>query len=87
MRKMQPLMKLPPQELAFLRHWMYDEAHFQEGQGTAKRLQVTHGVAPADVALLIAAAIPDTREQDAAGRLAPNAVAHWRGPTEASDRA
>lgn len=78
MRETHPLMKLSPEELAFLRHWIYDEAHFREGQGAAKRLQMTHGVAPADLAILIAAAIPDTREQDAAGReLTPGAVAQW----------
>jgi hypothetical protein len=46
---------------------MYDEVHFREGTGPAKRLQVEHRVPPADLATLIAAAIPDPQEQEAAG--------------------
>jgi hypothetical protein len=60
-------MKLSHEEEAFLRHWMYDEMHYQNGTGMAKRLQLRHGVPPADLALLIAAAIPDPAEQEAAG--------------------
>jgi hypothetical protein len=62
-----PLMKLSRDEELFLRHWMYDEVHYQEGQGPAKRLQVQHGAIPADLGTLIAAAIPDPREQEVAG--------------------
>ncbi len=30
MRNKHPLMKLSPEEVSFLRHWMYDEMHYQE---------------------------------------------------------
>ena len=58
-------MKLSPEEKGFLRRWVYDEAHYREGIGPAKRLQVQHGVTPADLAVIIAAAIPDPAEQEA----------------------
>ena len=60
-------MKLSREEESFLRHWMHDEAHYQEGSGPAKRLQVEHRAVPADLAMLIAAAIPNLAEQEAAG--------------------
>jgi hypothetical protein len=60
-------MKLSLEEEAFLRHWMYDEMHYQEGPGAAKRLQVEHRVLPADLAALIAAAFPSPADQKAAG--------------------
>ena len=66
-----PPMKLSRDEELFLRHWIYDEAHFRDGVGPAKRLQVEHHVAPADFALLIAAAIPDPEEQEEAARTPP----------------
>lgn len=62
-----PLMKLSPEEECFLRHWMYDEVHYQQAIGPAKRLQLQHGEIPADLAILIAAAIPDPLEQQRAG--------------------
>jgi hypothetical protein len=62
-----PLMRLSPDEESFLRHWMYDEVHYQDCQGPAKRLQLRHRVTPANLATLIAAAIPDPAEQEAAG--------------------
>jgi hypothetical protein len=62
-----PLMKLSRDEEVFLRHWMYDEVHYGEGQGPAKRLQVQHQAIPADLAILIAATIPDPVDQEAAG--------------------
>lgn len=62
-----PLMKLSRDEELFLRHWMYDEMHYQDGPGLAKRLQVQHRAIPADLATLIAAAIPDPADQEAAG--------------------
>ncbi len=37
-----PLMRLYRDEEVFLRRWMYDEVHYGEGQGPAKRLQVQH---------------------------------------------
>lgn len=62
-----PLMKLSPDEERFLRHWMYDEVHFQERQGIAKQLQVQHRVSPADLAALVAVAMPSVSDQQAAG--------------------
>ena len=50
-----PRMRLSREEETFLRHWIYDEAHYQEGTGPAKRLQLQHRARPADVAILIAA--------------------------------
>ena len=63
---MRPLMSLSREEEIFLRHWMYDEVHYEEGQGPAKRLQIQHRAAPADLAVLIAATMPDTTDQEAA---------------------
>lgn len=67
MRNKHPLMKLSRDEEVFLRHWMYDEVHYEGGQGPAKRLQVRHHAVPADLAVLIAASMPDPSEQEAAG--------------------
>jgi hypothetical protein len=67
MRYTRPMMNLRHEEEAFLRRWMYDEIRYQGGQGPAKRLQLEHRVVSADLAILIAAAIPDLREQEAAG--------------------
>ena len=61
-----PRMKLSPEEHTFLRQWIYDEVHYQDGPGPAKALQLRHGASPADLGVLIAAAIPDVREQEAA---------------------
>src|SRR5262245_56310421 len=72
MPNMPPRMKLSPDEAVFLRQWMYDEIHYQDGRGPAKRLQVQHGVSPADLATLIAAAIPDPADQEAAGKGPPS---------------
>ena len=66
-----PPMKLSRDEELFLRHWIYDEAHFQNGAGPAKRLQVEHRVVPAELAALIAAAIPDAAEQQNAATTPP----------------
>jgi hypothetical protein len=66
MPKTHPRLTLSPEEELFLRQWMFDEVHFEEGQGPAKRLQVAEGVRPAELALLIAAALPDLAEQQAA---------------------
>jgi hypothetical protein len=62
---------LTPAEEAFLRRWMYDEVHYQEGTGPAKRLQVRHGVKPVHLAEIIAAAIPDPADQEATSRNPP----------------
>ena len=68
-----PPMELSRDEELFLRHWIYGEAHFLSG-GTAKRLQVEHHVAPANLAALIAAAIPDSAEQTEATTNPPATV-------------
>src|SRR5205085_8864740 len=61
-----PRMKLSPEEELFLRHWMFEEAHFQDRQGLAKQIQIAEQVIPADLAALIAAGFPDLAEQEAA---------------------
>jgi hypothetical protein len=68
-------MRLSPDEERFLRQWMYDEVHYQESLGPAKRLQLQHRVAPADLATLIAAALPDPADQEAAGLGSPSGEA------------
>jgi hypothetical protein len=60
-------MRLSREEESFLRHWMYDEVHYHDGECPAKQLQLQHRAVPADLAVLIAAAIPDPAEQEAAG--------------------
>jgi len=73
-----PQMKLSPEEERFLRHWIYDEAHYLEGIGSAKQLQLRHKAKPAELAVLIAAALPDAEEQFAAGYgPAPTQPATW----------
>src|SRR5262245_522929 len=67
-----PPMKLFPDEELFLRHWIYDEAHYLNGVGPAKRLQVEHKVVPADLAAIIAAAIPDPQAQAEAASTPPS---------------
>ena len=76
MPKMLRKMKLSPEEERFLRRWIYDEAHFQEGAGPARPMQVAHAVVAADVDTPIAAAMPDLAEQEAAagGPAPPGAV-------------
>jgi hypothetical protein len=77
-----PQMKLSHDEDVFLRHWMYDEVHYQDRQGPAKRLQLQHRAVPADLSILIAAAIPDLAEQQAVGSGPPPAEAPtWPWPT------
>jgi hypothetical protein len=67
-----------------LRHWMYDEVHYREGQGPAKRLQVKHQAVAADLATLIAAIMPDPSEQEAAGDGPPPAEQPtWPWPEDA----
>ena len=60
-----PKMKLSRDEEAFLHHWMRDEANFRDGPGPAKKLQLEHHAVPAQLAILIAAAIPDLDDQAA----------------------
>jgi len=75
-------MKLSRDEELFLRRWIYDEAHYLSEIGPAKRLQVEHRVTPADLAALIAAALPDPAEQEAAASDPPpgSPVWPWSGP-------
>jgi hypothetical protein len=47
-----PLMKLSRDEEVFLRHWMYDEVPYCDGQGPARRLQLEHRAVPAEMAIL-----------------------------------
>jgi hypothetical protein len=77
MPKNRAMMSLSPEEEHFLRHWMYDEMHYREGIGPAKRLQVEHRVAPADLAAIIAAAIPYPAEQEAAASSRPADPPIW----------
>ena len=71
MPKKLPLMKLSRDEENFLRHWIYDEARYEQDLGPAKRLQLQHRAIPADLAILIAAAIPDPIDQEQAGQGPP----------------
>jgi hypothetical protein len=68
-----PRMSLSREEELFLRHWIYDEAHYRDGVGPAKRLQLEHRVVPADLAEIVAAAMPDPAEQEATGSGPPPA--------------
>jgi hypothetical protein len=68
-------MRLSREEETFLRAWIADEAHYQAGVGPAKRLQVQQGVRPADLALLIAAGLPDPAAQEAAAMDHPHTEA------------
>jgi hypothetical protein len=71
MASKRPVMTLSRDEEIFLRHWMYEEVNSGEGQGPAKRLQVQHRAVADDLAVLIAAAMPDPANQDAAGQGPP----------------
>lgn len=71
-------------EEVFLRHWMYDEVRHGEVEGPAKRLQLQHRAVPADLAVLIAAAMPDPADQEAAGLGPPPAEPPaWPWPNDA----
>jgi hypothetical protein len=59
---------------------MYDEVHYRDGVGPAKRQQVAHRAVPADLATLIAAAIPDPAEQERAGLAPPPEEPVWPWP-------
>ena len=45
--------------------------------GTARQLQLQHWVAPVDLAVLIAAAMPDPADQEAAGFTRPSEAPAW----------
>jgi len=70
-------MKLSRDEDLFLRHWIYDEAHYLDGVGPAKRLQVERRVAPVELAAIIAASIPDPEDQKKAATTRPASVPSW----------
>jgi hypothetical protein len=73
-----PLMKLSHEEDLFLKHWIFDEFHYESGPGPAKRLQLEHRVVPAELSILIAAAIPDPADQKTAALGPPPVgVAKW----------
>jgi hypothetical protein len=73
-----PKMKMSAEEEAFLHQWMRDEANYRDGPGPAKKLQIEHHVVPAQLAILIAAAIPDTDDQAAiAADPTPAALPLW----------
>ncbi len=73
-----PLMKLSHEEDLFLRHWLYEQFHYASGPGPAKRLQIEQRAIPANLSVLIAAAIPEPAEQRAAALGPPPAeVPTW----------
>jgi hypothetical protein len=77
-------MRLSRDEEVFLRHWIYDETHYREGVGPAKRLQVQHQAVPADLAVLIAATMPHSADQETAGLGPPPVEAPaWPWPGDA----
>jgi hypothetical protein len=83
-----PLMKLSREEELFLRCWMYDEVHYQDAAGPAKRLQLEHRAVPADLATLIAAAFPDPADQQAKGASPPPTLSPvWPWASEEEFRA
>lgn len=71
MLKTHPRMKLSPDEERFLRHWIFDEAHYEDGPGVAKHLQLANGAIASDIASLIAAGIPDVDIQKTAASTPP----------------
>jgi hypothetical protein len=80
-------MKLSHEEEVFLRHWIYDEVHYREGTGPAKRLQVAHKVPPANLALIIAAALTEPGEQEAAADgPPPTELPIWPWPKDSCAR-
>jgi hypothetical protein len=80
-------MKLSREEEIFLRHWIYDEAHYREGTGPAKRLQVEHRAIPADLGTIIAAAMPSPADQEGAAVGPPPAEPpRWPWPGDSLGR-
>jgi hypothetical protein len=68
-------MKLSPEEDLFLRHWMFEQFHYEMGPGPAKRLQLEHRAIPAQLSILIAAGMPDPADQKSAALGPPPAEA------------
>ena len=64
MRNKPPRMKLSREEERFLFRWIYDEARYEQGTGPAKRIQLEERATPADLSVIIAAAIPSPEEQE-----------------------
>ena len=54
---------------------MYEQFHYESGPGPAKRLQLEHRVIPAELSILIAAALPDPTDQKVAASGPPPAEA------------
>src|SRR5262245_60900588 len=77
MRNRHQPMRLSRDEELYLRHWIWDEARYEQGPGEAKRLRVALHVRPADLAVLIAAAMPDPAEQLAASSAPPAEPVRW----------
>jgi hypothetical protein len=83
MRNKHQRMKLSREEEIFLRHWIYDEVHFRDGTGPAKRLQVAHKVPPFELALVISAAMTEPGEQETAAEGPPPAdTPVWPWPAD-----
>ncbi len=70
-------LKLTSEESEFLRRWVYDEAQYRDGAGPAKQLQLRHGVRPDDLAVLLAAGMPDPAVQEAAAATEPVGPPQW----------
>ncbi len=73
------MIKLSPEEELFLRHWLFEQFHYESGPGPAKRLQLEHRAIPAELSILIAVAIPDPADQKAAG-IGPPSVEEPKWP-------
>jgi hypothetical protein len=50
-------MNLSSEEEFLFRRWIHVEAHFRDGPGPPKGLLLAHGIIPADLATIMAAAI------------------------------
>jgi hypothetical protein len=67
--------KLSPKEHLFLKHWLFEQFHYESGPGPAKQLQLEHSAIPAELSILIAVAIADPRDQKTAAVGPPTADA------------
>src|SRR5262245_38640807 len=64
----------------FLRHWLFEDIHHPEERGLAKKLQVAQRVTAAELAVLIAAGLPELVDHDTTGQARPpvsNPVWPW----------
>jgi hypothetical protein len=78
------MLKLSHKEECFLKHWMFDELHYTDNSlpRVAKRLQRERGAKPAELAEIIAAWMPDTKEQWRAAESMPEGVPEWPWESE-----